>query len=64
MQRDDPELLSPAAPAERLGVSLQWLEDARRRRVGPPVYRLGYRTVRYSVADLDAFAASRRQVPA
>lgn len=64
MTEDSNELLSPAAAARRLGVTEQWLEDARRRRVGPPVHRLGYRTVRYAVSDLDAFIASRRQVAA
>ncbi|MDO9338468.1 MAG: helix-turn-helix domain-containing protein [Caulobacter sp.] len=64
MTQEHNDLLSPAAAARRLGVSEQWLEDARRRRVGPPVHRLGYRTVRYAVSDLDAFVASRRQVVA
>ena len=64
MQKDNAELLSPAAAAERLGVTENWLEDARLRKVGPAYLRLGYRTVRYSGADLDAFIAARRQVPA
>ncbi len=58
---ESPELLSPADAARRLGVTEQWLEDCRRRRAGPPVHRLGHRTVRYAIADLDSFIASRRQ---
>lgn len=64
MQKETAELLSPSEAAERLGVTENWLEDARLRKVGPAYLRLGYRTVRYSIEDLDAFIAARRQVPA
>jgi hypothetical protein len=58
------ELLSPAEAARRVGVTEQWLEDARRRRVGPPVHRLGHRTIRYERAALEKWIASRLQVAA
>lgn len=51
-------LKAPAA-AEYLGVSTSWLNKSRVYGTGPAFSRLG-RSIIYAVADLDAFAASRR----
>ncbi len=64
MQREDKALLSPAETAEYLGVSEVWLEYTRLRKIGPTFLRLGHRTIRYAIADLDAFIASSRQASA
>jgi hypothetical protein len=64
MQREDKNLLSPAEAAEYLGVTECWLEYTRLRQIGPSFLRLGHRTIRYAVADLEAFIAASRQVPA
>lgn len=55
------KLLKPQEAARYLGVSLRWLEtnpEIPRSNLAPPSSRRGM--WRYSVADLDAFVASRR----
>lgn len=49
-------LVAQPRAAELLGVSEYTLEDWRKRGVGPHFTHLG-RAVRYSLADLEAFAA-------
>jgi len=51
--------LSPKEASRYLSVSLNALERMRRVGGGPPFAKLGRRTVRYRVPDLDAWMASR-----
>ena len=51
-------LLKPKAAADRLGLSESTLAKLRMSRTGPSFCLLG-RAVRYRVADLDAWVASR-----
>lgn len=44
--------------AEYLGVKKHVLEALRIRGGGPKFHRFGYRTVRYTIAELDQWAAS------
>jgi len=46
--------------ALRLGVEPATLAAWRRRRVGPPFYRLGHAVVVYDVAELERWLAERR----
>lgn len=45
--------------AERLGVSVRWLEE--NRTAGPPYFQLSERTVRYDKADLENWLRQRRR---
>ena len=58
---DTPKCLSAREAAALLGVSAKMLERWRGTGAGPPYLRLGHRTVRYAVRDLEAFIASRRR---
>ncbi len=51
-------LLKPKAAADRLGLSESTLAKLRMTRTGPSFSLLG-RAVRYRIADLDAWVASR-----
>lgn len=53
------EYLSPAQAARRLGIGRSSLARTRMEGTGPRFARLGARTIRYRVADLDAWAAER-----
>lgn len=57
------DLLTPSAAAEHLGIAHCTLAAWRQRGTGPSHLRLGYRTVRYSRAELDAWIASRNVTP-
>ena len=57
------ELIDPAGAAALLAVRRRTLEYWRRKQVGPPFYRLGSSTVRYSVRQLSQWAESRRCSP-
>jgi Helix-turn-helix domain len=51
---------TPREVADMLGVSVKALRDWRVQGLGPAVMRLTRRTLRYHVADVEAFIASRR----
>jgi predicted DNA-binding transcriptional regulator AlpA len=53
--------LKPEDAARFLGVSTRWLAEQRYKKTGPPFIRLGWRTVRYRLADLVAWAGRRRK---
>ena len=55
-------MLSSKETAAYLGVSMRELKGLRKRRA-LPFFRIGHRTVSYSVPDLDAFLAKRRVAP-
>jgi len=55
-QRREHEWLTCAQAAARLGVRPKTLEQWRAESRGPKWSRLGARSVRYAVADVDAFA--------
>jgi hypothetical protein len=52
-----------AGAAEHLGISMRELKEIRQQR-RLPYYRIGHRTVTFSVADLDAFLLKCRVAPA
>ena len=52
-----------AAAAEHLGISMRELKEIRQQR-RLAYYRIGHRTVSFSVADLDAVLAKCRIAPA
>ncbi len=56
-----PRYLSPAEAAARVGVTERYLAHLRHSRRGPAYYTLGHRTVRYRVADVDAWMASTEE---
>lgn len=49
--------------AKYLGMSVKWMQQARCYGRGPKYIKIG-RSVRYNVADLDAYVASRTINPA
>lgn len=51
-------LLTTIQAAEYLGLSPQTLADWRHKGAGPKFVRVGTRTVRYRLSDLDAFVSS------
>jgi excisionase family DNA binding protein len=57
------DLLSTEKVAALLGVSRPALEQRRRRGGGPRFLRLGPRTVRYRVSDVEAWLAARVEQP-
>ncbi len=54
-----PDLLLPAAVAERLGVSEKLLQRWRRTRDGPAYVRITPKVLRYRAGDVEAFIASK-----
>jgi predicted DNA-binding transcriptional regulator AlpA len=56
-------LLTEDELARLLHVELQQVERLRTRREGPPVVRVAPRTVRYRLADVERWLASRTQMP-
>lgn len=57
------QLLTTDAVAEILGVSTRTVEDWRLDEIGPPVTRLGRRTIRYRSDQLVAWIAQRSETP-
>lgn len=59
------QLITTQQLAERLGVAVVTLETWRAKRIGPPWIPISTGTkrpaIRYSVADVDSWLASRRQ---
>lgn len=53
------ELLSRVQIAAEYGLPRRWLELAATRGDGPPMVRLGWRTVRYRRGDFEEWLASR-----
>jgi Helix-turn-helix domain len=53
------DLMTPAAVADRLGVSTKLLERWRGTGEGPAFVRLTRKTLRYRAADIEAFIAYR-----
>ncbi len=51
---------TPRDVADMLGVSVKTLSDWRAKGFGPDVMRLSIRTLRYHIADVEAFIAGRR----
>jgi predicted DNA-binding transcriptional regulator AlpA len=49
--------------AHRLGMTLKAFEHMRARGDGPPATRFGARSIRFAVADIDRWAAARREAP-
>lgn len=62
MSTDQPKYVTTEQAASHLGVSPSFMEKMRKAGTGPTVTRLG-RVVRYTVADLDLWAAEQRAVP-
>jgi hypothetical protein len=56
-------LITPADAAARLRVRPRTLEFWRARGHGPRFVRLGEKTIRYTIADLDAFVEAMRTAP-
>lgn len=57
----NPVWLSPEEVASRIpGMTLDKLEDLRKRRQGPPYYKPTLRTVVYLEAEVDAWVAASR----
>jgi hypothetical protein len=54
-----PHTLSCADTSHYIGLGLWWLKQARRKGTGPAYIRIG-RTIRYRVADLDAWLLKHR----
>ncbi len=55
--------LNEKEAAKYLGISVKWMQQARCYGRGPKYVKIG-RSVRYNVADLDAYVASRTVNPA
>jgi predicted DNA-binding transcriptional regulator AlpA len=54
------KLLTSEDVAEMLGIGPETFGDMRRAGDGPPVIKLGHRTLRYRPADVDAWLISRQ----
>ncbi len=54
------ELICDGEAARFLNLSVATLRNWRFQKKGPAYVRLGYRSIRYRVADLEAFIASSR----
>jgi Helix-turn-helix domain len=52
-------LLTQERAAALLGVAPRTLENYRARRIGPPIITISRRCVRYRLADLEAWIASK-----
>lgn len=53
-------VVPPTRAAEYLGISTKTLAWYRRTGKGPSFYRMGHRTVRYRIGDLDDWLADNR----
>lgn len=53
-------MLTRKQVADRLGVSVRWLED--NASIGPSFYRLSTKTIRYAEKDVDSWMRQRFQV--
>lgn len=58
-----PELLDDRAIARMAGRAPTWMTSLRARGEGPPVVRLGHRTVRYRRDDVETWLATRCGAP-
>lgn len=58
MNEPETKYINTDQAAEYLGVKKHVLEALRIRGGGPKFHRFGYRTVRYTIAELDEWAAS------
>lgn len=58
MNDSEKKYITPDQAADYLGVKKHTLEAFRMRGGGPKFHRFGYRTVRYTIAELDEWAAS------
>jgi len=56
-------LVSDTEAAPILGLSVQTLRNWRCINVGPRYVRIGDRTIRYDVGDLERYIAERRVIP-
>jgi len=54
------ELLTSSQVAKRLLLTEQMLRVWRKQGTGPPYFKLGHHTVRYSVADLEIWLAEKK----
>jgi predicted DNA-binding transcriptional regulator AlpA len=57
--RDLERLMSPKEVAERWQLSVDQLAELRQSEDGPDYVRLGHRTVRYRLADIEAYEMDR-----
>lgn len=57
---NDRNVLSDREAAQYIGMSASYLQHARLRNEGPPFVRLGRRTIRYRVEDLQRFLGEHR----
>lgn len=57
------DYITSADVARRLGLPRARVDKMRRNGTGPRFARLGHRTVRYRVADLEAWLAERASSP-
>lgn len=57
------ERVNEKEAAKHLSISVKWMQQARLYGYGPKYIKIG-RSVRYNVADLDAYIASRTVNPA
>lgn len=51
-------MLTRKQAAERLGVSVRWLED--NKRIAPPFYKYAANMVRYDLKDLESWMRQRK----
>lgn len=61
MAETELRLLTEGETAELLGMTVSFLQARRIRGGGPPFVRVGSRTVRYNVADLEAWVEKQRR---
>jgi hypothetical protein len=54
------DVLTPQHLAERWGVTVQALAQLRYRGTGPTFIRLGSKSIRYRLADVEAYEAAQR----
>ena len=55
-----PQILNEADAAQYVGMSQIWLRRMRQRGIGPEYFRMGKKSVRYTVPDLDRFLETQR----
>ena len=62
----DKKTLTSIEAAEYIGMSEAWLRQSRMagKTDAPPFLKIGNKTVRYLIADLDGWLEARRKVPA
>ena len=56
-----PRLVTEAEAAEMLGMTVSFLQARRVRGGGPPFVRVGSRTVRYDIRDLESWIRRQRR---